>query len=138
MSGCKGLHCPGCGDGGGAGIIALVVLVVIGATVHAVWHTIVEVAEIAAWTVVGLAGLAAAAGIAWGVRRILQEAPRRPVSPGPVSQIPPGTRPRLEGSHNQAIEPPRELHLHLHGLAPGQLAAIVTQRGARLEEDRPA
>ena len=34
-----------------------------------------------------------------------------------------------------AIEPPREIHLHLHGLMPDQIAAIVTQRGAYLKED---
>jgi hypothetical protein len=43
--------------------------------------------------------------------------------------------PRLEGSHKPAIEPRRELgasevhhHLHLHGLTPYQIAAIVANR----------
>jgi hypothetical protein len=43
-----GLHCPGCGDGGGLAALAVVVLAVIGAVLHAIWHTLVEVAEIAA------------------------------------------------------------------------------------------
>ena len=47
-----------------------------------------------------------------------------------------------DGAHSHdpegrpAIDPGRELHIHLHGLTPEQLAAIVTQRGAYLEEDQ--
>ncbi len=37
--------------------------------------------------------------------------------------------------HKTAIEPPREIHLHLHGIMPVQIAASVTQRGAYLKED---
>jgi hypothetical protein len=42
----------------------------------------------------------------------------------------------LEGSHKPAIGPAREIHLHLHGLTPDQLAAILNPRGASREEDR--
>ena len=35
-----------------------------------------------------------------------------------------------------ALGPGREAHLHLLGLTPEQLAVIVTQRGAYLEEDQ--
>ena len=51
-----------------------------------------------------------------------------------MHQLPPTGRPALEGSHNPAIGPAREIHLHLHGLTPEQIAAIVTQRGTYLED----
>ena len=137
MSGrnCPGLHCPGCGDGGGLAVV-LVVLTVVAAVIRAIWHTLVEVAEIAAFTVLGAAGLAAVTGIAWLAYRARQDRPGRPIEARPVVQLPPEPRPQLEGSHNPAIGPARELHLHLHGLTADQIAAIVTQRGAYPEEDR--
>lgn len=74
---CGGLHCPGCGDGGGLAALAVViVLAVIGAVLHAIWHTLVEVAEIAAWTVAGFAVLAAAGGIGYRVTRARSDRPR--------------------------------------------------------------
>ena len=124
---CPGLHCPGCGNG--SGIIALVVMLAIaGAVIHAIWHTLVEVAEIAALTVLGTAGLAAVAGIAWLAHRARQDRPGRPIPARPVYQLPPEPPPSLEGSHNPAVGPARQIHLHLHGLTPEQIAAIVTNR----------
>jgi hypothetical protein len=71
MSRCPGLHCPGCGDGGGGALIAvLVALAVVGAIIHAIWHTLVEAAEIAALTVLSLAGLAAVAGLGYAALRV--------------------------------------------------------------------
>ena len=56
MSGCKGLHCDGCGHGGGpaAAVIALVVIVAL--ALHKAWPAIVSVLEIAAWTLAACAG----------------------------------------------------------------------------------
>jgi hypothetical protein len=127
---CPGLHCPGCGDGDGLGLIALVVaLAVIGAIIHAIWRTLVEAVEIAALTVLGAAALAAIAGIAVLVHRARQNRPRRPVAARPVYRIPPEPGPQLSDPYKPAIEPARLL-------TPGQFAAIVTQRGAYPEEDR--
>src|SRR5260370_20396518 len=60
---CKGMHCQGCGPGGGAAggagaVIALVVIVVL--ALRKAWPAIVSAVEIAAWTVAGLAGTAIA------------------------------------------------------------------------------
>ena len=136
---CPGLHCPGCSGGQSLGILAAAA----GAVVVA-YDTVQWVAERIWWiggTLAACFALAIAAGMwleAWADRRgarfaaahgILSRADV--ILPGPVRAVvvePVPERP--------AIEAARELHLHLHGLTPGQLAAIVTQRGAYLEEDR--
>jgi hypothetical protein len=41
----------------------------------------------------------------------------------------------LSPGHKTAIDPPRQVHLHFHGLTPAQIAAIVTRSDAYLEED---
>ena len=58
---CKGLHCQGCGPGGGAAggagaVIALVVIVAL--ALRKAWSAIVAAIEITAWTVAGLTGAA--------------------------------------------------------------------------------
>jgi hypothetical protein len=73
---CKGLHCPGCGDGGG-GILALVVLVlVIAAAIarpvahaaDAVLRVLVEALEITGIVLASVAGLGVLAGMVYGAR----------------------------------------------------------------------
>lgn len=61
---CKGIHCPGCGDGNGpAGLIAvLVVLAVIAASARAIGRAVSEVVTVVAITAASVAGLALAAG----------------------------------------------------------------------------
>ena len=58
--GCKGLHCDGCGHGGGpsAAVIALVVIVAL--ALHKAWPAIVTGLEIAAWTLASVCGAALA------------------------------------------------------------------------------
>jgi hypothetical protein len=83
--------------------------------------------------------LAAAAGITWLVlraRRAAKSAPAVPVSAPPAYQLAPGIRLSQTAARPPAIEPPRELHVHLHGLTPDQLAAIITQRGTRGGDER--
>lgn len=78
---CKGLHCRGCGNqGGSSGGAGVLVLVLIGAAAlgaHAAWPSItalaaevvavlVLVVKVLTWTVIALAGLAAA----WGATRL--------------------------------------------------------------------
>ena len=58
---CKGMHCQGCGHGGGAAggagaVIAL--LVIIALALRKAWPAIISAVEITAWTVAGLAGAA--------------------------------------------------------------------------------
>ena len=78
------------GRGGGDGLVALaVVLVAAAAVLHAIWHTLVEVAEIAALTVVSVAGLAAVAGIGLLAHRARSDRPGRPITGRAVSRLPP-------------------------------------------------
>ena len=128
MSGCKGLHCPGCGDGGGAALAGLVVaLVVIGAIIHAIWHVlaeilhvITEVVIIAAWTlgsITALSALGAAVYVALRVRAYVIG--RRAVPAGAIRESigAPDERPAL---------PFRDLHLHFDG-ATAEHAALIRQ-----------
>jgi hypothetical protein len=128
MSRCPGLHCPGCGDGGGGALIAvLIALAVTGAIIRAIWHTLVEVAEITAFTVLGAAALAAAAGLVYVALKV-REATRarhdRPIAFRVVS-VAAEASPRALGSsqpRTAAIEPPKNASWPL----PGQWEEIPT------------
>ncbi len=90
--GCRGLHCHGCGDGGGGALIAvLVVLAIIGAIVHAIWHEVVEAVEIVALVLLSAAGLAVlAGGIYLAVRiraRVLDASRTRRTVPMPARVV---------------------------------------------------
>ena len=113
---CSGLHCPGCGDSGGG---LLVALVVIGAVIHAIWHALVEAAEIAALTLLSAAGLAAVAGLVYTAVRIRARAVasrERQTIPARAEVIRLGAVPE-----HDAIKPPR-VYLNV---TPEQLAAIL-------------
>jgi hypothetical protein len=100
-----GLHCPGCDSSGG--LIALVVVAVIGAVIHAIWHTIVEVAEIVALTVLSITGLAAVAGIGYVALRIRASIARSRAQTGPEAVITGEvTYDRINVGHPPAIAPP--------------------------------
>lgn len=85
----------------------LTVLAVIGAVVHAIWHTIVEAAEIIALTVLGITGLAAVAGIGYLVLRIRASIARSRAQTGPkaliVGEV---THGGINPGHPPAIAPP--------------------------------
>jgi hypothetical protein len=74
--------------------------------------------------------------IAIGCASASRPSPGSPIVARPVYQLPPEPRPQLEGSHIPAVGRGRELHIHLHGLTPGQMAAIVTRSYAYLKEDQ--
>jgi hypothetical protein len=72
---CKGLHCPGCGDGGGgaAAVVLVVLAVIIAAIARPVAHAAGDVLrvlttalEVTAIAVASVLGLAALAGMAYG------------------------------------------------------------------------
>jgi hypothetical protein len=130
---CPGLHCEGCGRGGGSLVLAVTAaaLLIGSGAASAIVDALVMILIITGCTI----GLAAVAGIAWLIYRARQDRPGRPIAARPVYQLAPETRPHLEAPGRPAIGPAREIHLHLHGLPPDQLAAIVTQRVAYLEED---
>jgi len=99
------------GGGGRRGLVALVVVLVIAAAVlHAIWHTIVEAAEIVALVVVSAIGAAALGGVAYAALRIrayvLGQRARRPV-PVRAEVIQLGAE-RLHETSRPAIEVPRD------------------------------
>lgn len=53
--------------------------------------------------------------------------PPRPIAAPNVYRPPPAEPPRLEAAQPLAIEPPREVHNHIHGATPEDLAAILRQ-----------
>jgi len=113
MSRCPGLHCPDCGDGGGGALIAvLVALAVAGAIIRAIWHVLVEAAEIAALVVVSAAGLAAAAGLGYAALRVRASivSSRREAAPKAVIIS------SIDRSQPPAIEPPRRASWPLPGI----------------------
>jgi hypothetical protein len=59
MSGCKGLHCDGCGHGGagGAGAVAAL-LVIIALAARQAWPHVVHAVEVIAWIIAGTTGAA--------------------------------------------------------------------------------
>jgi hypothetical protein len=120
-------------QGGGLvlAVIAAVVLAGSGAA-SAIASAVVTLVIIAA-AVLTVAVLAAVGLLVWRTR---QDGPRRHIAARAIVQLPPGSRLQLSSAHRPAIGPGRELHIHLHGLTPEQLAAIVAQRGAYLEEDQ--
>lgn len=107
---CGGLHCDGCGHGGGpaglAACVALILLIIVGVG-RAVWrgvsHGAVAAAEVVAVVAVSGAGLVAVGGLAvLGVRvrrRMLARQSPMPytVTARPGRQVPDGPRPGLAG-----------------------------------------
>ena len=55
---CNGLHCEGCGHGGGAAGAVIALLVIIALALRKAWPAIVSAVEITAWTVAGVTGAA--------------------------------------------------------------------------------
>ena len=56
--GCRGLHCDGCGHGGGPAAAVLALLVIVAVAAREVWPKVVHAVEIAAWAVAGITGAA--------------------------------------------------------------------------------
>jgi hypothetical protein len=106
---CNGMHCQGCGHGGGAAggagaVIAL--LVIIALALRKAWPAIISAVEITAWTVAGLAG--AAIVITGGVLAV-RAARRRAGAGRRAPVVIEGTRlyPPLPPAGRPALGPPR-------------------------------
>ncbi len=112
---CKGIHCPGCGHGGGAAggagaVIALVVIVAL--ALRKAWPAVVSAVEFAAWMVAGTCGAAvvATAGvlIVWAARRRAAAARRAPAVIQAIRlypPLPPAGRPVLGPPRSPAARP---------------------------------
>jgi hypothetical protein len=69
---CPGLHCPGCGHGGGGAALVVLATVILAAIARPVVHaaeTVLEVALIVAGAILGLAALGGTAYAAVRLRR---------------------------------------------------------------------
>jgi hypothetical protein len=135
----------GGGSGGGLVLIVVIAALALGSGAASAIASAVEVILITTAIVVGLA-VAGVVGLL--VYRARSDRPGRPVAAPVVYELPPEVRPQLEESHIsaapeirngasdlgpelchgvaqlRAIEPPREIHLHLN-VSPDQLAAIM-------------
>lgn len=89
MTSCKGLHCEGCGHGGGpaAAIVALVVIVAL--ALRKAWPAIMSALEIAAWTLAAVTGATIAVTCTvLAVRAVRKHRARRAVAYRPGVVIP--------------------------------------------------
>jgi hypothetical protein len=130
---CKGLHCDGCGNGSGGGILAVIIgLVIIGAIAGPVVAAVTAVVEAVLAAAVALAALAVAAAagyLAWRHRH-----PRRapswaadPRTSAPLARSQAaGLTPRQAG--RELPSPQIHNHFHLHGLSDDQLAALINRK----------
>jgi hypothetical protein len=110
---CNGMHCPGCGHGGGAAggagaVIAL--LVIIALALRKSWPAIISAVEITAWTVAGLTGaVLVTTGGVLAVRAARRRARRRAAGGRRAPVVIQGTRlyPPLPPDGRPALRPPR-------------------------------
>ena len=110
---------------GGRGGLVLAVVVVALAVGSGAASAAVSALVTIAIIVASVLGLAAVGGLAWLAYRACQGSAGRPVAAPAVYQLPPAAPQRLEASQPLAIEPPREYHLHIHGVSADELAAII-------------
>lgn len=112
MSKCGGLHCPGCGDHGGGGLIAgviglVVVVVVIRAALSAIaaaFDAMVPALEVIGDTLASIVGLAAVSGLTYGGYRV-NRALRRRAAARPLRVV--SVRPVTAEAVSGELEPPR-------------------------------
>jgi hypothetical protein len=109
---CKGLHCQGCGHGGGAAGAAIALVVIVALALRRAWPAIVSAVEITAWTVAGTCGAAivttAGVLIVRAARRRAAAARRSPVVIEAMRlcpPLPPAGRPELGPPRSQAAKP---------------------------------
>ncbi len=144
---CHGLHCPGCGHGGGGWLAALVVaILVIGAIIaqpvaHAAddaIHVAAEVLKITAIVLASAAGAAVLGALAILGARVRHHLPARPREAA-VIHLPAGQPAVNAAARELPASPGRELpapqvHLHFHGVTAEDVAAIAARHG---EDDQP-
>lgn len=117
----SGAHTHGPQGGGLVLVVLIVAALAVGsgaasAAVHALEVIVIVIACVLTVAVLG--------GIALLAYRARSEPRRRPIGAPAVYELPPESRPVLSSEHKTAIEPPREIHLHI-SVTPDQLAAIM-------------
>ena len=112
------------------------------AAVAAAGVVVEVVLSIIVWIAValGIASALAVAGLIWWLRGKPAREARFAAAIAAQRQAPALTATAVplpaDRREAPAIEPPRELHVHFHGLTSDQIAAVITQIGAYLEENR--
>ena len=113
MSGCKGLHCEGCGHRGGPAGAVIVLVVMVALALRKVRPQIVSALEITAWTVAAVTGAAITGTCTVLIVRVVRRRrARRPVVYRPGAVIPaarlvgrpvesPGGRPAIGGPQHR-------------------------------------
>jgi len=128
---CPGLHCDGCGQAAGGGLILTVVAVALAARAGA---TLAEDVTVAALGVVAAAVLVGIGFLLAGWKVVKAECDLSTVAPGSraawLASAP--SRPAVAARrHRPALERPAELHQHLHlpaGMSADDVAALITRR----------
>jgi hypothetical protein len=145
---CNGLHCPGCGHGGGSWLAALIVAIVIIVAIIGrpvaqaaddVIHVAAEVLKIAAIVLASAAGAAVLGGLAILGTRVRHHLLAKPHE-GAIIHLPAGqptvntpTARELPAAHGREL-PAAQVHLHLQGVTAADVAATVARHD---EDDQP-
>ena len=124
-------HGHGGGSGIGAAVLAVVAVALAVKVLPVVVDAVAELLRIVLITVAVLAGLAVAGGAAYvalRVRHRATEPPRRVYQAHPLAQ--PRSQALPEPRRSAAALPPAggQLHIHFHGVAPEDVAAIVERQ----------
>jgi hypothetical protein len=119
-----GAHTHGSGGGAGDVILILLAVAVVGPAAAAAAAELVHALIIAAIAVLGVAVASLVAFIAWRLRHARHEPPRvvHQVTRAQARIVQARTEPR------RALEPPRQLHIHFHGLAAEDVATVIRQQ----------
>ena len=127
----SGAHTHPDGGGGAAvAVLALFILVGAGSTIAAALADVLRVLALIACTTAALAVAAAAGVVVWRVRH------RNRPAPWTVTTLPPSRATRAvvpPQAQRPAIGRGNDVHLHLHGLSPADIAAAL----AHLNDTQP-
>jgi len=104
----------------GAAVLAAAVAGPVAAAVTAVAQALITVIAV-------LAGLGAIGGTAYAVCRVRHPRPVHDPAAPRVQQVPWHRAEPLSAPQHPAIAPPREVHLHFHGVAAEQIAVALRQ-----------
>jgi hypothetical protein len=128
-----GAHTHGHGGGSGLGTVVLIIVAaaLLGPAVAAAVAALLHLLVIAAVVLAAVAGAVDVALVAFRVSHRGQERAR--VLYG-VTPVPPQPSP-LRTEPQRAIEQPREVHLHLHGVSAEDIAAIIDRRDGQVIDE---
>jgi hypothetical protein len=134
---CKGIHCQGCGHGGGAAGAVIALAVIVALALRKAWPAIVSAVEITAWTVTGVAGaVLLVTGGVLAARVVRRHRARRASWRSPVTTIAAQGREAVPPAMHPAIDPPHPAGGRAWPL-PGCWEEIRPRIGGDGDEHRP-